>query len=499
MEFLDPKKQRAHTIRLLIGYVLIAAAIFLATLILIYMARGYGYRNGQVIENGIVFMSSIPDAADIYINGKRADDQTNTRMTIPAGQYVFELRREGYRKWQRAINVEGGVVVRFDYPFLFPEKLTTTAVKKYDVQPDVLLQSPDRRWALIPRTAFGTFDLYDLGDPEQAPSLLQLPSDLLASDRGSHKWELVEWSTDNRHVLLKHWYADKTKSEYILVDRQDPPKSVNLTTTLGANPTAIALRDKAYDQYFIFDANAGNLFTASLKEPTPKIYLQDVLTFKSHGDNRVLYATDQGAPKGKTVIKQKDGDRIFTLKTVSADTRYLLDLAQYEDAWYVLIGAQSEDRTYIYKNPVDSLRSAPDMPLVPVQILKTTSPNYASFSANARFMMTQNGGSLAVYDAENDRGYKYDLKVPVDSASGHAEWMDGHRLSIISGDKLHVFEFDNANRATLQAAHNAYLPAFDRNYEFVYSLTPQISQDASGKEVTQFVLTRTALRTAADQ
>jgi hypothetical protein len=502
MEFLDPKKQRSHTIRILIGYVLIAIALVLATTILIYQANGFGYKNGQVIQNGLVFMSSLPDAADIYVNGQKIEEQTGSRLRVPAGQYVFELKRPSYRSWQRAINVEGGVVVRFDYPFLVPEKLTTNTVKKYDAQPNLTLQSPDHRWLLVSRPeAFGSFDQFDLDDPEKvaSPALLQLPAEAWDDAGSAHKWELVEWSRDNRHVMLKHLYGtDFKQSEYVLVDRQDSAKSVNLTQTLGINPTTIVLRDKTYDQYFIFDANAGNIFTASLKKPTPQIYLEHVLAFKSHGDDRLLYATARDASAGKVLIKEKDGDTIRTLKSVPAGTTYLLDFARYKGNWYVVIGAKSDNRTYVYKNPLEALNRNPDLPLVPVQILKTVDPNYLSFSANARFSMVENGSQMAVYDAETDRGYKYDLKLPVDSSSGHAAWMDGHRMSITSGGKLVIFEFDNANQEQLQAMNGAYEPAFDRDYRYVYGLVPQTTKAADGKETTQFLLTRTALRTAAD-
>lgn len=500
MEFLDPKKQRAHTIRLLIGYVLIGVALLLATRLLTYQAKGYDYKNGKVIQNGLVFMSSRPAGADIYVDGKKAKNQTNTRMAIPAGQYTFELRRAGYRGWRRAINVEGGVVVRFDYPFLFPQKIVTSTVKKYDIQPGLVLQSPDHRWLLVPRPeAFGSFDQFDLNAPDKAIAGLQVPADLLASGTGTHSWQLLEWASDNRHVLLRHVYGPGGKqSEYLLADREDPTKSVNLTSTIGANPTTIALRDKTYDQYFLYDNNAGNVFTASLKKPTPQIYLQHVLAFKSHGEDRVLYATDQHAPPGKVTVKLKDGEHTYTIKTVSAGTAYLLDLAQYKGAWYVVAGAASESRTYVYKDPIGALRDKPDQQLVPVEILKTALPTHVSFSANARFMVAENGSAFAVYDAENDRGYKYDIRVPVDSANGYAEWMDGHRLSIVSGGKLVVFEFDNANQEVLQPLDGVYEPAFDTDYRYVYGITSQITKAEDGKEAMHYLLTRTALRTPED-
>ena len=501
MEFLDPKKQRAHTIRLLVGYMFIGLALILATTILIFQANGFGIKNGEVFQNGLVFVSSTPSPADVKVSGMTTKRQTNTRFVIPAGQYTFELSRSGYRNWKRAINVEGGVVVRFDYPFLFPSKLTTKTVKKYDAAPSVTLHSPDRRWLLLPgATTFGTFDQFDLSKPDDlTPSTVTISGDLLADAAGAHNWQLGEWSTDNKHILIKHLYGkDLTQSEYILLDREDPTKSVNLTSTFGVSGSKIELRDKAYDEYYIHDSTTGNLFTASLKETTPKLYLQRVIAFKTHGKDRVLYATDQGTPAGKVAIKQKDGDDTFTLRLVPNGTTYLLDLTQYKGAWYVVLGAQSDNRTYVFKNPLDKLRDKKDDVLVPVHILKTATPTYVAFSDNARFIMAENGASFAVYDAENDKGYAYELKVPIDAPQTHATWMDGHRMSVVSGGKLVVFEFDDANQETLSAQSPAHLPLFDRNYENLYGVVPQLVK-IDGVDKTQFVLNTTALRTPEDQ
>jgi hypothetical protein len=113
MDYLDPKKQKEHVVRLMIGYVLVATAILLLTTILLYRAYGFGLRNGEVIQNGLIFVSSRPTGAEVYINGKKHKETTNNRFLMTAGQYTFELRRSGYDSWKRAINVEGGAVVRF--------------------------------------------------------------------------------------------------------------------------------------------------------------------------------------------------------------------------------------------------------------------------------------------------------------------------------------------------------------------------------------------------
>jgi hypothetical protein len=50
--------------------------------------------------------------------------------------------------------------------------------------------------------------------------------------------------------------------------------------------------------------------------------------------------------------------------------------------------------------------------------------------------------------------------------------MDGNRLLYSSGGKLLAFDYDNTNQHSLMVASGAYLPAFDRDYKYVYSLAP---------------------------
>jgi len=501
MEFLDPKKQRAHLIRLFIGYFLIATALVLTTIILLYQAYGFGIKNGEVIQNGLIFMSSTPGSADIYVNGTKRTETTNTRLLMPAGQYSFELRRQGYNTWKRAISLEGGAVQRFDYPMLFPSKLTSTAVKKYDVKPAIVTQSPDRRWIFTQTSSdYKVFEVFDVTKPDKDPVTITLPQNI-SSLPGTNSWKLVEWSNDNTHVLLQH-LADNNghlASEYILVNREKPEESLNLSATLGINPTEIKLRDKKYDQYFIYTAEDHKLQTASIAQPKPLPLLEHVLGYKTYGDKVVLYATDKDAPAGKSLIKLQDNDKNYTIRSVNADPTYMLELTKYSGDWLLVAGAPSESRTYIYKNPQTMLDTQPKSALVPVQILKTENPNYVSFSDNTRFIVTENGQNFSVYDAEYDKKYAFTTKYPLDPEQTHAHWMDGSRLTYVSGGKIRVFDYDNTNGETLVGSDPATGSLFDRDYKVLYALENQTAKDDSGKDVSQFVLTRTSLRTAQDQ
>lgn len=130
MDFLDPQKQYRHRIILLLGYALVGVAIAIGTLVLVYQAYGFGIaKNGTVIQNGLIFFSSQPNPADIYVDGTKKSVRTNTRLSLPANIYKIELKRQGYYSWHRSIDLQGGSVEHFDYPFLFPKELITKSLQ----------------------------------------------------------------------------------------------------------------------------------------------------------------------------------------------------------------------------------------------------------------------------------------------------------------------------------------------------------------------------------
>jgi len=487
MDFLDPEKKRARGIKLAVGYVLVAILIGLATLVMLYQAYGYSIdKHGQLIQNGLVFVSSNPNPADIYLNGQLTKSKTNTRLLLPAGQYTLEIKRTGYRNWQRAVGVEGGSVERFDYPFLFPTSLQTTAVKPaYPTQPGLVTQSPDRRWLLVEQTATSSsFDMFDLNNRKLPSTVVSIPTTLFGSAAPTQKWQLAEWSTDNRHVLLKRLYAGG--SEYIMVDTQTPASSLSLTSTLDLAPTdELTLLNKQFDQFYVYNAPAATLGTESLTSPTISPVLNHVLAYKTFGTNVILYATDTGAPAQKVVVRLQQGSKNVLVRSVTAGAPYLLNLTQFNGVWYVAAGASVEDKVFVYKDPIAALAANPDQPLVPLQILKVTQPNYLEFSANARFIAVENGPSFSVYDILTDKAYAYQLTVPI-GAGAHATWMDGNRLIFASGDKVMALDYDDANQQTLSPAQTNQLVFFDRDYKYLYAESPATPTG----EVT---LTRTAL------
>jgi hypothetical protein len=487
MDFLDPAKKRAHRIRLFLGYILVAIAIAMGTFILLLQSYGYDIdrKTGAVIQNGLVFLSAYPEPATIYVNGEQKG-QTDARMALPAAEYNFELRRDGYRTWKRTIDLVGGSVERLTYPTLFPEKLATKDLQLYAGPLQFATESPDRHWLVTASPGSITaFENLDISNPNAVAAGFSLPSGIVNTAAGAHTLELVEWSNDNNHLLIKHTFVGG--NEFIMIDRQTPQNSFNINKLLAANPTKITLRDKKFDQWYVYDDKTRLLQVADQKTHQPAPLLDKVLAFKSYGSDSVLYVSDDSQVAGKVQLKWHDADGNFTVRTLPSGTEYLLDVARYSNHWYMVGGAKSEGRVYVYKDP-QSIAKRSNHPLPnALTTLRVDQPAYVSFSYSTQFIMAQHGANFGVYDIETNRRFYYDTKLSVQPQQ-EAKWMDSNRLLLVSDGKTQVFDFDGTNAQTLVPIQAGTTPFFDRDYTYLFTIAP--SATVAGRSA----LTSTSLK-----
>jgi hypothetical protein len=234
---------------------------------------------------------------------------------------------------------------------------------------------------------------------------------------------------------------------------------------------------------------------ADLKSKSVAPILNSVISYKSYSSEEILYVTAEGAPAGKVLVRIRAADKIYTLRELPAgDTNYMIDIAKFDGAWFMVTGASAEKKAYVYKNPFEILNKTSGNRIpIPESVLKTDAVGqYVSFSSNSRFISLQSGSQFAVYDSEMERLYRYDTKLKL--ASGEkARWMDGHRLTLTSEGKLVVFEYDGINTQKLVDMSGSHLPYFDRDYDrfFTISPSPVVPNKPS--------MTMTFVRTAADR
>lgn len=488
MDFLDPVKKRAHNRRLFIGYFLVGIAILMASLIVVFLSYGYdiNHKTGEVIQNGLIFADTAPESATIYLNGKE-NGSTSKRLTVPAGSYDVEFKRTGYRTWKKTIQLEGSSIERLVYARLFPTKLNTVESTTYASAPTFSTQSLDRRWIVVAQPgSVLDYQVFDTANPDTQPVSLQIPQSLLSPITSeAQSISPVEWSTDNRHFVVKHTYGDKF--EFIVIDREQPSSSLNINKLLSVDPSDVSLRDQKSDQLYLYDATALTLATADTKTKQVTQLLTNVTAYKSYGSNILMYATKDPEAPGKTSVKLWDDTKIYTLHTYDDDTPVLLNLARFDSAWYMIVVPVKEGKMYIYKDAYNKLKADKPTTPTPYALMKIANPTKARFSTNTRFIEVQGSNHFAVYDFDTDRRFSYNVPGQL-TADQTATWMDGNRLLLNQDGKVVVFEFDNANRQTLNTILPGSLPYFDRDYTRLFTLAPATS------DATKIALTRTSLK-----
>lgn len=475
MEFLDPEEKRERTLRLFVGYAIVTTLILFGTFIISFILQGFNiFSTTSDVRNGLLFLDSKPISANIYINDKQ-DKRTDARFVLPEGPYAVTLTADGYRDWKKTVKVVGGNVTYHVYPRLFPVNIQKKTTLTYQQAPKIWTQSPDRKWIVVSASPTEPlFNITDTGAPNDTPKQIVIPQSILSNEEvATSTLKVVEWSTDNRRFLLQKTAQDGT-IQYVVIDREKPEESINLTEKLALSQgVSVKLRDKKYDQYYLLDTQTKLLRRATLANGIEPVIVADgVISYTSYGSNIILYATQSGATEGTYAVRILDGATNYLLQPISASPTVLLDIASYEGDWFYVVGSNAQNSTKIYLNPIQNTTSIDESGAKKPQLsLENTSPRFIGFSDNARFIAVQNDTSFSVYDAELKETYTF--TSPVALPKEGAKWMDGHRLHVTSGNTEHVFEYDGNNYQVLVESNNGYRSYYDRDYVRLFTLAPQ--------------------------
>lgn len=482
MEYLDPRSRRLHTIRLMIGYGLMTILIFTATMILVYRAYGFDVdrKTGQVIQNGLVYLDSAPDKASVYINGELQKNRTNTSFLLKEGNYTITLKRDGYRDWNKQIDLRGGDIYRINYPMFFQNDLSTkelTSVGRTDQA--FYSQSPDRRWILsstISRPLVYTqFDLKNLeSNNTPVSSVLNFPNEVFTTSDEASIFEVIEWSNDNQHFLVKHSYGQTV--EFVMLNRDRPETSFNINKLLGVNPVAITLLDKNFDKWVLTDAS-GNLTIMDARKNLAQ-FAKSTTSYKTFNENIIVYSQKSPDGQGQAVyIKQNDTTKLLTkIKTGTV----AVDITKYGDHFYVAVASSGDKKTYIYKDPWQRLLKNPGMSIAPLAIFHSKNSDFSglSFSGNSRYAFVRDGQHFSTYDIEMDKSYSFNFGQKIDDNT-KVRWMDGTRLLVLSNGVNYSVEYDGTNVQKLIPSISYKSLFFDRDYVTMYAFLPAKSDPAT--------------------
>ncbi len=472
MEFLSPEEKRQKTIKIFLGYCLGLLVILGGTIVISFILQGFDIFSRQtVVKNGLLFIDSKPVSSQIFLNGD-SSKRTDARFVLPEGNYNLSLSQDGYREWQKRVQVFGGRVVYHVYPRLYPNDIKTSDIASFSKLPFFYTQSPDRRWILIATEDKPSQILvYNTSAIDDKPQIIELPVGIWSeSEATTTKLETIEWSTDNKNVLVQK-VVGANRGDYLIINREKPTESINLTKTINLNAVStVKLRDKKPNKFYILDNSSKILRTATLEKGIePTVIADGVVDYKPYKDNVVFYATTIGVPDNQLAVRLIRDNTTHLFEPIIKSDTVLLDLAQFDNDWYYVAGSGSQNFTAVYINPLNTAVKPNDNGIYKPQLrLLLDNPKSVSFSDNARFIGLQSKDKFDVYDGELKQVYRYDS--PVELPAGGAKWMDGHRWHTVSGGREQVFEYDGLNKQSLVAAIDDTQVFYDKDYVVVYSL-----------------------------
>ncbi len=167
------------------------------TYFVILFARGYrpNPTTGKVSPTGLLAATSVPDGAQILINGQLRS-ATNTTIDLEPGTYKIEFKKDGYSPWQKTLQVQAGVVTKAAAS-LFPSVPSLKAITSAGAAVPALTPAANQVAFLRPEGNLSNLYIIDLSESplgsinRDAKILTSLPK---------NDYQLT-WSPDGKQIL----------------------------------------------------------------------------------------------------------------------------------------------------------------------------------------------------------------------------------------------------------------------------------------------------------
>lgn len=494
MDYLDPNKKRQKKKYLLLMYGLLGIAIAIATVVLVYLVNGYSIdkQTGEVIQNGLIYVDTKPESAEIYLNGQKQRGRTDARLVVPAGTYDIQLRRDGYQNWQRELTLEGGSLRRLSYARLIPEELETEVALDLTAAPTMTSQSIDKRWLVMMFVDNPLLmRVVDLNQNVLSLTEVQLPLTLIDSKEAG-SWEVVDWADDNKTFLAV--YRTATTAEYVLIDREDPLKARKLKEIFATTPfSEVSLRGRKNDLLYLFDAATGILSKANSTDATVESVLSDVIEYTTFDDDAILYITAKDAVDGMVTAYLDKGDTSYKLRNLTVSDRYMLDMSKLGSALVLGVVSPSENRAIVYNDPIAALKQNDFSTIpVPTTVLRVENPEELSISADSTIIAVRGGSSLATHEFDADRSYSFSMREPIDVGTD-IRWLDGQHFVASSNRIQYMADFDGSNQYQMVNSLPILGSYLDKDLNLFFSFIPP------QQEGSPYRIMKTFMRTEADR
>jgi len=444
---------RKRLIRRIIAYVFMLLAIIVGVAAATIWIMGYRFDMEQrtIDRISLVQFQTVPAGAQIYVNDNRLGFLTPGRDDgVRPGANTIRFSLDGYRNWQKTVNLKPAEVRWLTYARLVPDEITTDVVADFTGFHQAT-SSPNGNWILLHQSPeVNSFKLIDISDPRNVRI-----GDLVIPDSATPGIEIgtfsvIEWDSSSNYILVQRTIGDV--SEVIYLDRRDATNSLNLTRLF--NTTIRSARFSTVNNRVVFGLTGdGDLRRFEINSKTMSApLLSGVSTFDIYGDGKLSYVS-------VTDSKQTAGihhrDQTYQLMEYTDTKPTLVAFVHYYRTDYFVV-ARGTNLTII----------AEPLGRDPSEKISVEVPNgmaWLSYNNSGRFVMVGQGENVVSYDLETNESFAFDIP----GLTSRPKWIDDYHVYCVHENNLVMMEFDGANREVLVPATN--FGVFSANNRFLLS------------------------------
>lgn len=471
MHRVDIQTKKTLMLRILAYAVTIMLSV-VTTAVLLLVAMGYRFNTrGSVVQSGLLLVDNKPEAAQIYIDDKQVDSQSPGRFVLPAGQYKLSLGLDGYRGWQKQINMKAEYVEQVQYPLLIPNTLQSTSLIAV-AKPRMVSQSNDKKQLLYSVAGESQLHAIELDTKQPAQTTIALSAAFVREAGTVGTIDVIEWSLNNKHVLLLQ-ALPSGKTNIISLNLDRPEEAINITTDFSdVAPTDVHYEGNKTDSVYGLHEQVLRRYDIT-NTGTSKI-MDRVISYQPYGDS-VLAFTRLSSDAKKLEAGVTNQRSTAVLETFADPaSRPLVAYGEYSGHSYLVVAGNTA--TQLYRDPLKKPILKKQIPFV---TLDAKQASLVKFSPNNGYVFIQSGTSMSTFDFENVRKHRFELTQL--RTGSLPTWMNDSHISFEVQNNLHaLIEFDGANQAdmvTADAGTNLYYAGNQRSVYRLLSVNQKTTLD----------------------
>jgi hypothetical protein len=462
-------KRRQLIARVLV-YTLMTISVLVIVVVLMMVILGYSFnrKDGRIEQGGLLQFASVPSGALVTLDDIQMGSRTPSKASVEAKSHSVRMDLTGYRTWQKSILVHAGGIGWLSYARLIPSDIKPESLRTF---PKVAssLAAPDRKWIAVQEDAsVPSLTLANVESDTTRYTTLSIPAAAItvAQTEAPQTFAIDSWGGDDEYLLIKHSF-DTDKAEWIVLNRNDPEKSINLTSSFAVSPTKVLFGDRNGRDLFVqTDALVRKIKLDSKTLSGP--LAENVEEFTIYDNSTLLYVTK---PDAAAVSQRHVGyrtDNMETPQTIysypASTTNLHLSFGDYFGKRYVGVTHDKTMDVFSGTLPHDTTKANLKRE---VQVQLTGDTQRLSMSRNGRFVVAQLPNGFVTYDIELQ---KHDTTVfkQAPAVERKLQWLDDYMVWSDGANTLRFYEFDGANQQDIMPVVEGQAATLSGNDKYIY-------------------------------